>query len=90
MANHQSALKRIRQNVKSAIRNKGNISRVRTFLRKFEETIASGKKEAIEEAFRRVQSEMQRGARKGVLHVNTARRKIAQLHARVKALDSRS
>ncbi|MDR2417087.1 MAG: 30S ribosomal protein S20 [Holosporales bacterium] len=86
MANHQSALKRIRQNAKNAARNKGNLSRIRTFLRKFEETLASGKREAAIEAFRQVQSEIQRGVRKGVLHTNTARRKVARLHTCVKAL----
>jgi small subunit ribosomal protein S20 len=86
MANHQSALKRIRQNVKNAARNKGNLSRIRTFLRKFEETLASEKKETAMEAFRNAQSEIQRGVRKGVLHANTARRKVARLNARVKAL----
>ncbi|MDR0406790.1 MAG: 30S ribosomal protein S20 [Holosporales bacterium] len=90
MANHQSALKRIRQNAKRAARNRGNLSRIRTFLRKFEEAIASRKKEAIGVAFRQAQAEVQKGVRKGVLHANTASRKISRLNYRVKALDSHS
>jgi small subunit ribosomal protein S20 len=88
MANHQSALKRIRQNAKNAARNKGNLSRIRTFLRKFEETLASGGKETTAEAFRQAQSEIQRGVRKGILHANTARRKVARLNARVNGLET--
>jgi small subunit ribosomal protein S20 len=86
MANHKSALKRIRQNIKGAARNKGALSRVRTFLRKFDEALALGEKGAIGVAFQRAQSEIQRGCRKGILHANTASRKISRLSRRIKSL----
>ncbi|MDR0662274.1 MAG: 30S ribosomal protein S20 [Holosporales bacterium] len=87
MANHLSAWKRIRQNEKRAARNKARLSRIRTFLRKFEEAVQSGNKEGVALAFRQVQSEICRGARRGVMHANAASRKISRLHIRMKALD---
>ncbi len=86
MANTDSARKRIRQTEKRTARNKARKSRVRTFVRKLEEAIASGDKSAAQEAFRAAQPEMQRAATKGTLHANTVSRKISRLSARVKAL----
>ncbi|NVK13022.1 MAG: 30S ribosomal protein S20, partial [Rhodobacteraceae bacterium] len=56
------------------------------FLRKVEEAIASGDKEAATAALRAAQPELMRGVTKGVYHKNTASRKISRLSARVKAL----
>ena len=86
MANTDSARKRIRQTEKRTARNKARKSRVRTFVRKLEEAIASGDKSAAQEAFRVAQPEMQRAVTKGTLHANTVSRKISRLSARVKAL----
>ena len=86
MANTDSARKRIRQTEKRTARNKARKSRVRTFVRKLEEALASGDKSAAQEAFRAAQPEMQRAATKGTLHANTVSRKISRLSARVKAL----
>ncbi len=86
MANTDSARKRIRQTEKRTARNKARKSRVRTFVRKLEEAIASGDKTAAQDAFRAAQPEMQRAATKGTLHANTVSRKISRLSARVKAL----
>lgn len=86
MANTDSARKRIRQTEKRMARNKARKSRVRTFVRKLEEAIASGDKAAAQEAFRAAQPEMQRAATKGTLHPNTVARKVSRLSARVKAI----
>ncbi|MBW6398450.1 30S ribosomal protein S20 [Roseomonas sp. HJA6] len=86
MANTDSARKRIRQTEKREARNKARKSRVRTFVRKLEEAIASGDKSAAQDAFRAAQPEMQRAVTKGTLHANTVSRKISRLSARVKAL----
>lgn len=86
MANTDSARKRIRQTEKRTARNKARKSRVRTFVRKLEEAIASGDKAAAQDAFRAAQPEMQRAATKGTLHANTVSRKISRLSARVKSL----
>jgi small subunit ribosomal protein S20 len=68
------------------VRNKARKSRVRTFVRKLEEAIASGDKAAAQDAFRAAQPELQRAATKGVMHANTVARRVSRLSARVKAL----
>lgn len=88
MANTASAQKRIRQNEKRTARNKARKSRVRTFVRKLEEAIASGNKDAAQAAFRDAQPELQRAVTKGTLHANTVSRKVSRLSARVKSLGS--
>ena len=86
MANTDSARKRIRQTEKRNARNKARKSRVRSFVRKVEEAIEAGNKDAALEAFRAAQPEMQRAATKGALHANTVARKVSRLSARVKAI----
>lgn len=86
MANTPQAKKRARQNEKRFAINKARRSRIRTYLRKVEEAIASGDKEAATTALRAAQPELMRGVTKGVYHKNTASRKISRLSARVKAL----
>ena len=86
MANHTSAKKRIRRNARRAAINGARISRIRTFMKKVETAIASGDADAAREALRVAQPEIQRGVSRGVLHRNTASRKISRLAARVKAV----
>ena len=86
MANHKSAKKRIRRNDKRAVINGSRMSRIRTFVKKVETAIASGDAAVAREALRIAQPEIQRGVTRGVLHRNTASRKIARLSARVKSL----
>jgi len=86
MANHKSAKKRIRRNARRAAVNGARMSRVRTFIKKVELAISSGDGEAAREALRVAQPEIQRGVTRGVLHRNTASRKISRLAARVKAV----
>jgi small subunit ribosomal protein S20 len=86
MANTPSARKRIRQIERRTKVNKARRSRVRTFIRKVEEAIASGDQGTALSALKAAQPEIMRGATKGVLHKNTASRKISRLHQRIKAL----
>lgn len=86
MANTRQSAKRARQNEKRFAINKARRSRIRTFLRKVEEAITSGDKEAATAALRAAQPELMRGVTKGVFHKNTAARKMSRLSARVKAL----
>lgn len=86
MANTASARKRIRQTEKRTERNRARKSRMRTFLRKVEQAIASGDKGAAQAAFQAAQPELQRAATKGVVHDNTVARKLSRLSARIKAL----
>ena len=86
MANHPSAKKRIRRNARRAAINGARMSRIRTFVKKVEIAIESGDAESARTALRNAQPEIQRGVTRGVLHRNTASRKISRLAARVKAV----
>ncbi len=86
MANTAQSKKRARQNERRFAINKARRSRVRTHLRRVEEAIASGEKDAATQALRAVQPELMRGVTKGIFHKNTIARKMSRLSARVKAL----
>ncbi len=86
MANIRSAKKRIRQIAKRTAANRARTSRIRTYTKRVEVAIASGDKAAAETALREVQPELMRGVTKGVLHRNTASRKMSRLTKSVKAL----
>lgn len=86
MANSPQSKKRARQNLRRLDVNKARRSRIRTFLRRVEEAISSGDKEAAISALRAAQPELMRGVSKGVYHKNTASRKMSRLAARVKAI----
>ena len=86
MANTPQSKKRARQNERRYAVNKARRSRIRTFLRKVEEAIASGDQDAAIAALRAAQPELMRGVTKGVLHKNTAARKMSRLSSRVKTL----
>jgi len=86
MANSPQSKKRARQNERRLAVNKARRSRIRTYLRKVEEAIASGDKDAAAVALRAAQPELMRGVTKGVFHKNTAARKMSRLSARVNAL----
>ena len=85
MAHHKSAKKAIRQTERRTAVNRARISRVRSFIKKVETAIESGDKKAAE-ALKAAQPEMHRGVRTGVLHRNTASRKLSRLSARIKSL----
>ena len=86
MANTPQAKKRARQNEKRYAVNRARRSRIRTFLRKVEEAIAAGDQSAAKAALEAAQPELMRGVTKGVMHKNTASRKMSRLSSRVKAL----
>jgi small subunit ribosomal protein S20 len=86
MANTSSAKKATRKIARRTAINKNRRSRVRTYVRKVEEALAAGDRAAAEEAFRTAQPELMRAATKGVMHRNTASRKVSRLAQRLKAL----
>jgi small subunit ribosomal protein S20 len=86
MANTPSAKKRVRQIARRTDVKTARRSRIRTFIRAVEEAIASGDAEKAREALRAAQPEIMRGVVKGVLHQNTASRKVSRLSRRVKAI----
>ena len=88
MANTSSAKKAARKIARRAAVNKNRRSRVRTFVRKVEEALASGDKAVAVAAFQIAEPELMRAATKGVLHRNTASRKVSRLAQRLKALNA--
>ena len=88
MANTPQSKKRARQTERRFAVNKARRSRIRTYLRKVEEAIASGDHAAAQAALKTAQPELMRGVTKGVLHKNTASRKMSRLAARVKAMNA--
>jgi small subunit ribosomal protein S20 len=88
MANTPQSKKRARQIERRTDVNKARRSRIRTFLRKVEEAIASGNADEAKAALQAAQPELMRGVTKGVVHKNTASRKISRLASRVKALST--
>ncbi|MBY0291864.1 MAG: 30S ribosomal protein S20 [Alphaproteobacteria bacterium] len=86
MAQHKSALKRIRRDARQTLLNHSRISRIRTFIKKVEIAVDSGDKTAAHAAFGLAQPEIMRGITKGVLHRNTAARKMSRLNARIAKL----
>lgn len=86
MANTPQARKRIRRNDRRAEINGARVSRIRTFVKQAESALASGDKDQARAALQRVQPEMARGVAKGVLHKNTAARKLSRLTKRLAAL----
>ena len=88
MANSPQSEKRARQSEARFKINKMRRSRIRTFLRKVEEAIASGDPAAAQAALRAAQPELMRGVTKGVVKKNTASRKMSRLAHRVNAVGS--
>ncbi len=86
MANTAQSKKRARQSDARQDINKARRSRIRTFLRKVEEALASGNQANAAVALKNVQPELARGITKGVMHKNTVARKMSRLASRVKAL----
>ncbi len=86
MANNPGAKKAIRKIARRTEVNKARRSRVRTYVRKFDEAVASGDAGAAKTAFIDAQSELMRAVTKGVIHKNTGSRKVSRLAARLKKL----
>ncbi|MBL6934894.1 MAG: 30S ribosomal protein S20 [Alphaproteobacteria bacterium] len=86
MANIQSAKKRIRTTARQTTVNRSRLSRIRSFVKKVEEAIGAGDRDAANMALKAAQPELMRGAAKGVMNRNTVSRKISRLSAKIKAL----
>ena len=86
MANTASAKKRARHDERRTEINRARRARVRTFVKKVEAAIAGGDKTAASAALKVAEPELARGVAKGVLHANTASRKVSRLSARIKTL----
>jgi len=84
MANNPGAKKAIRKIARRTEVNKARRSRVRTYVRKFEEALAGGDGSVARTAFTEAQSELMRAVSKGVVHKNTGARKVSRLAAQLK------
>jgi small subunit ribosomal protein S20 len=86
MANTPQAKKRIRRNANRESINHARISRIRRFVKQVESALAAGKKKEAAEALKMAQPELARGVARGVIHKNTASRKLSRLSKRVASL----
>jgi small subunit ribosomal protein S20 len=86
MAHHAAAKKSIRQTVRRTTVNRARMSQVRGSIKKVESAIDAGDKKSATAALKEAQPVIRRGVRAGVLHSNSASRKISRLSARIKAL----
>lgn len=82
---HKSAIKRHRQNLKRQARNTGIRTRVRHVIRETREALA-GKSDSVEAQLRTAIRTLTKAVSKGVLHRNSASRRIARLSKQVAAL----
>ena len=86
MADHKSSKKRIIRNNKRKEININRISRIRTFVKKVENEINTQDKDKASEALKLAMPEIQRGVSKGLIHKNTAARKLSRLSGRIKSI----
>jgi small subunit ribosomal protein S20 len=86
MANTKSAKKAVRQITRRTAVNKARRSHMRSSIRKVEEAIATGNKEAAQAAQKEAEPVMARTAQKGILHRRAASRKVSRLSKRVVAM----
>jgi small subunit ribosomal protein S20 len=88
MANTTSAKKAARKIARRTVVNRNRVGRVRSYVRKVEEALATGDKAAAAAALKAAEPELMRAATKGVMHKNTVSRKVSRLAARVKKLSA--
>jgi small subunit ribosomal protein S20 len=86
MANTKSAEKAARKTIRQTEINKSRRSRMKAHVRKVEEAIAAGNKDAAKAAFDAAQPILMRTAQKGVIHKKTASRKVSRLAARLRSM----
>ncbi len=88
MAIHKSVIKRARQNLTRKLRNSSRKTKLKTVIKKLNETVASNDKAKAEEALRTVTSVISKGASQGTWHKKTASRKVSRLSKKVHAMAS--
>ena len=86
MANHKSAIKRARQSEDRRERNRSRKTRMKGAIKKLEEAISSKVADTAKETLKEAISVIAKTASKGVIHQNTASRKISRLSRRVNGL----
>ena len=86
MANHVSALKRARQDIKKRDQNRAQKSAMRTAIKRVQTAVAEGNQEEANAAFPKAASLLARAGRKGNMHAKTASRSVSRLNKSIKAL----
>ncbi len=86
MAHHKSAVKRNRQNTKRRSRNRSNLTRVKTAMKKLRSAVAAGDKDAARDLLPATVAQIDKAAKKGAFHANTAARSKSRLTRHVNEL----
>lgn len=87
MANHKSALKRTRQNINRRLRNKAVRTQVKSATKRLETKVVEKDLQLALDELKSAKSTIAKAAKKGVLHRNTASRKISRLERMVNTLN---
>lgn len=86
MAQHASALKQMRQSQKRRARNRQNLSQLKTQVKKLRTAIAGGDAQAAQSLLSPTVGQIDKAAKKGVIHDNAAARYKSRLTRKVRAL----
>ncbi len=86
MAHHASAEKQMRQGLKHRVRNRTNLSQLKTQVKKLRAALSSGDAEAAKKLLPETMGEIDKAAKKGVVHDNAAARYKSRLSRQVRAL----
>ena len=86
MANTAQAKKRAKQAEKSRVRNAGQRSNLRTFVKKVIAAVNAGDKEKAQAAYKIVVPIIDSAVNKGIIHKNKAARSKSRLNAKIKAI----
>ncbi len=76
---NKSAIKRARQNEKRALKNMSVKNMLKTLSKRVEKEVANKSAEGAEAAFKKAISAIDKAAKKGIIHKNTASRRVSQL-----------
>ncbi|MDP2901821.1 MAG: 30S ribosomal protein S20 [Methylovulum sp.] len=86
MANTAQAKKRVKQAEKSRIRNAGQRSNLRTFIKKVLAAVKEGDKEKAQAAYNIAVPIIDSAVNKGIIHKNKASRSKSRLNSKVKSI----
>lgn len=86
MANTSAAKKALRSSKAKEAVNKSRKNRIRSFVRKVEDSIKAGNEAAARTAFKALEPEIMKGVTKKVLQLNAAARKLQRLSSSIKKI----
>ncbi len=86
MANTVSSRKRVRQNIRSRMRNRWRMKTLRDALKQFEDAVIHSETDKAKESYKLASKLLDKSASKGVIHKNNAARKKSRLNTRLKKL----